>query len=282
MQTDLIRTALARAVLRAVNFRRCSIPHAEFDALHSRFLKAGVLPGSPTSPLSRPGQSHSRRTSVLPTVVDQKETEQPMPTSKTTAGDRDSALCALAAKVAACTRCDELARTRTQTVFGVGNPQARVMFVGEAPGADEDRLGEPFVGRAGQMLNRIIIACGWTRDDIYICNVLRCRPPDNRHPSPDEADNCREYLDGQIDIVKPEFIVCWGILRGPEPVEVHGLDRQDAPTLVFVRSCTRAVHLPSQLSVAESGGQASSLGRHEVAARRDGPQAPCGFRVIGR
>lgn len=84
------------------------------------------------------------------------------------------------------------------------------MFIGEAPGADEDRTGIPFVGRAGQLLTKIIEACGWSRDDIYICNVLRCRPPENRTPSEDEAANCREYLDGQIAIVDPEYIVCWG------------------------------------------------------------------------
>jgi uracil-DNA glycosylase len=124
--------------------------------------------------------------------------------------DRQAQLCALAQVVAACTRCTELAKTRKQTVFGVGNPQARVMFIGEAPGADEDRLGEPFVGRAGQLLNRIIAACGWNREDVYICNILRCRPPENRTPLPAEAANCREYLDGQIGIVQPEYIVCWG------------------------------------------------------------------------
>ena len=117
---------------------------------------------------------------------------------------------ALAARVAACTRCEELARTRRQTVFGVGNADARVMFIGEAPGADEDAQGEPFVGRAGQLLNRIIAACGWKREDIYICNILRCRPPGNRTPTLQEAQNCREYLDGQITIVNPEYIVCWG------------------------------------------------------------------------
>jgi len=124
--------------------------------------------------------------------------------------DRTAALCALAERVATCTRCEALAQTRTQTVFGVGNPHARVMFIGEAPGADEDRQGEPFVGRAGQLLNRIIVACGWKREDVYICNILRCRPPENRTPLPVEAENCREYLDGQISIVRPEYIVCWG------------------------------------------------------------------------
>ena len=124
--------------------------------------------------------------------------------------DRVGRLAAVALRVAACTRCDELARTRKQTVFGVGNPQARVMFIGEAPGADEDAQGEPFVGRAGQLLNRIIAACGWQRSDLYICNILRCRPPGNRTPEPHEAANCREYLDAQIEIVDPEYIVCWG------------------------------------------------------------------------
>jgi uracil-DNA glycosylase len=124
--------------------------------------------------------------------------------------ERVSGLKVLQEKVKACTRCSELASTRTQTVFGVGNPQARIAFVGEAPGADEDAQGEPFVGRAGQLLNDIIKACRITREELYICNVLRCRPPGNRLPSPEEAGNCREYLDGQLAIVNPEYIVCWG------------------------------------------------------------------------
>ena len=125
-------------------------------------------------------------------------------------GSRDSRLAALAARVAKCTRCQELATTRQQTVFGVGSPNARVMFIGEAPGADEDEQGEPFVGRAGQLLTKIIGACGWTREELYICNILRCRPPGNRAPAPEEANNCREYLNGQIAIINPEYIVCWG------------------------------------------------------------------------
>ena len=123
---------------------------------------------------------------------------------------RIAGLAALQACVKDCTRCPELATTRTQTVFGVGNPEAKIMFVGEAPGADEDAQGEPFVGRSGQLLNDIIKACRMRREDIYICNVLRCRPPSNRLPSPVEAANCREYLDGQIAHVNPDYIVCWG------------------------------------------------------------------------
>jgi DNA polymerase len=103
-----------------------------------------------------------------------------------------------------------LADTRIQTVFGVGNPEARIMFVGEAPGADEDRLGEPFVGAAGQLLNKILVASHLKREDVYICNILRCRPPSNRTPAIEEAANCREYLDAQIEIVEPDYIVCLG------------------------------------------------------------------------
>lgn len=124
--------------------------------------------------------------------------------------ERISGLAILAEQVKGCTRCPELASTRTQTVFGVGNPQAKILFVGEAPGADEDAQGEPFVGKSGQLLNDIVKACRLRREDIYICNVLRCRPPGNRLPAPDECANCREYLDGQIAHVNPEYIVCWG------------------------------------------------------------------------
>jgi DNA polymerase len=114
------------------------------------------------------------------------------------------------ALVAACTRCDELAATRTQTVFGVGNPRARLCFLGEAPGADEDAQGEPFVGRAGQLLSRIIEACTLSRGDVYILNVLKCRPPGNRTPLPQEVTNCRGFLDRQLAQIRPEFICCLG------------------------------------------------------------------------
>ena len=119
-------------------------------------------------------------------------------------------LSTIRAAVAQCVRCTELAATRTQTVFAAGDPDARIMFVGEAPGADEDRQGEPFVGAAGQLLNKIITACRLTREEIYICNILKCRPPGNRNPTTNEANNCREYLDAQIACVRPDYIVCWG------------------------------------------------------------------------
>jgi DNA polymerase len=113
-------------------------------------------------------------------------------------------------EVAGCVKCPQLAAARTQTVFGVGNPQARLCFFGEAPGADEDRQGEPFVGRAGQLLTKIIEACTLKREDVYILNVLKCRPPENRTPLPDEVVNCRGYFERQFDILKPEFICCLG------------------------------------------------------------------------
>jgi DNA polymerase len=124
--------------------------------------------------------------------------------------EKQAALNVVAQSVSACVKCQDLASSRTQTVFGVGNPDAKLLFIGEAPGADEDRAGEPFVGRAGKLLNDIINACKLKREDVYICNILRCRPPGNRNPGPIEASNCREFLDAQIAIVKPEYIVCWG------------------------------------------------------------------------
>lgn len=154
---------------------------------------------------------------AIPTTsIDQAEqvaqtAQQDFRSEKPLARDqRIAELQVLSQQVANCTRCTELAETRTQTVFGVGNPEARLVFIGEAPGADEDAQGEPFVGKAGQLLNKIIEAMKLTREEIYICNILRCRPPGNRLPSPQEAGHCREYLDGQLGIIKPEYIVCWG------------------------------------------------------------------------
>jgi DNA polymerase len=121
--------------------------------------------------------------------------------------------------VRGCTACSELASTRTQTVFGVGPATARLCFLGEAPGADEDRLGEPFVGRAGQLLDRIIEACGLKRSEVYILNVLKCRPPGNRNPAPDEAANCRGFLERQLELVDPEFVCCLGAVAAQNFLE---------------------------------------------------------------
>jgi DNA polymerase len=122
----------------------------------------------------------------------------------------DASLDVIQEEVAACTRCSELAGTRTQTVFGVGDPNARLCFLGEAPGADEDRTGVPFVGRGGQLLTKIIEACRLKREDVYILNMIKCRPPGNRNPLPTELTNCRRFLDRQLDLIRPEFICCLG------------------------------------------------------------------------
>ena len=122
-----------------------------------------------------------------------------------------------------CTRC-KLHKTRTNIVFGVGSPEARMMFVGEAPGEDEDLQGYPFVGKAGQLLTKMIEAMGLGREDVYICNTVKCRPPNNRNPEPDELLACEPFLKGQLGAVKPEAIVTLGkfaaqaLLREQTPI----------------------------------------------------------------
>ena len=125
-------------------------------------------------------------------------------------GSAAAALAAIREDIGDCTRCKLHGLGRTQIVFGVGNPTADLMFVGEAPGADEDIQGEPFVGRAGQLLTKIIEAIGLRREDVFIANVLKCRPPGNRNPEPDEVVQCEPFLLRQIDVVKPKVIVALG------------------------------------------------------------------------
>lgn len=131
-------------------------------------------------------------------------------------GGASSKLAALRETISACRKCEHLAASRTQTVFGAGNPEADLMFVGEAPGADEDKRGEPFVGRAGELLAKIINAMGLSRDDVYIANVLKCRPdmppnaPGNRPPTPLEMQRCLPYLREQIAVIQPRVLVALG------------------------------------------------------------------------
>jgi len=110
----------------------------------------------------------------------------------------------------ACTKCRELSRCRQNVVFGVGNQQAEMMYIGEPPGADEYEQGEPYVGRAGQLLTKIIEAMGLKREEVYIANVLKCRPPENRKPLPDEMTNCLPFLLRQIELIQPKIIVALG------------------------------------------------------------------------
>jgi DNA polymerase len=123
--------------------------------------------------------------------------------------DRGARLAEVAAILEGCARCPLHAQRRT-IVFGVGDPHARLVFVGEGPGADEDRQGEPFVGAAGQLLTKIIKAIGLEREEVYICNVVKCRPPGNRTPEPDEQATCSPFLERQLEIISPEVIVALG------------------------------------------------------------------------
>ena len=134
---------------------------------------------------------------------------------------RSSELEILSNQVSGCVRCEELASCRTRTVFGVGNPAARLCFLGEGPGAEEDRQGVPFVGAAGQLLDKIIEACGLQRDDVYIMNCVKCRPPGNRNPESAELDQCWPYAVGQLEILQPEFICCLGSVAAKTLLETH-------------------------------------------------------------
>jgi DNA polymerase len=123
--------------------------------------------------------------------------------------DKSRAMAEFAEEVAPCKLC-KLHRGRTQTVFGVGSPDANLVFIGEAPGRDEDLQGEPFVGRAGRLLNDILAAIHFRREEVYICNILKCRPPENRDPEREEVEACEPYLKRQLDILEPNLICCLG------------------------------------------------------------------------
>lgn len=129
----------------------------------------------------------------------------------------------LNAKINTCMKCG-LGKLRNNFVFGVGNPNADVVVIGEAPGADEDAQGEPFVGRAGQLLNKILEATGFKREEVFILNILKCRPPGNRNPAPDEAELCRPYLDKQLKLINPKLLLLLGkvasetLLKTKEPL----------------------------------------------------------------
>jgi DNA polymerase len=174
------------------------------------YLQAGVQFVGPVEPLQLRTEEQNMSESLF-SEVEEPNTNDPE--------QRRIALDVVRETVSKCERCPELCSTRTQTVFGVGPIGAEILFVGEAPGADEDRQGEPFVGAAGQMLNRIIAASELKREEIYICNILRCRPPGNRQPKPVEAKNCREFLEKTIELIAPKYIVTWGAVASQNLLE---------------------------------------------------------------
>jgi uracil-DNA glycosylase len=173
---------------------------------HLDTLKAGGVEWVPNAPA--PSAAKSRRAAAPTASLFDGPADAPATTLDP--DQRRHELTVLAGKVSKCVRCAELASTRTQTVFGEGALDADICFIGEAPGADEDATGRPFVGAAGQLLNRIITACGMKREEVYICNILRCRPPGNRLPLPHEAANCREWLEKTLEMVRPKYICALG------------------------------------------------------------------------
>jgi uracil-DNA glycosylase len=153
--------------------------------------------------------SHGVQEPGIPKLISFNELA-PLPQSSIPAAEREAALQAIRDEIGDCTRCPLAYAGRRNIVFGDGNPGARLMFVGEGPGADEDASGIPFVGKAGQLLNNMIGAMGLKREEVYIANIVKCRPPANRVPEPVEANTCTQFLVKQIDVVRPEVIVALG------------------------------------------------------------------------
>jgi DNA polymerase len=148
-----------------------------------------------------------------PLMAAKKKIETPAPLKKSPAIEAWSSaadIVDLNKQICNCLKCG-LGKTRIKFVFGVGNPNADLMVIGEAPGADEDEQGEPFVGRAGQLLTKILEAIQFKREEVYIANILKCRPPNNRKPNPDEVEQCEPYLIKQIELIKPKLILCVGL-----------------------------------------------------------------------
>ena len=183
---------------------------------------AGTEAAKADSNRARPSSAPSQPTFLRPSGLEEESS------SPISLADRRKQLEVLAAEVKPCTRCPELAATRTQTVFGDGQPGAELCFIGEAPGADEDAQGLPFVGAAGQLLNKIIAACGLKREEVYICNILKCRPPGNRTPLPNEADNCRGFLEGSSISSSQSTSFAWRLDRGQVPSQSHDIARRAA------------------------------------------------------
>jgi DNA polymerase len=163
----------------------------------------------------------ARKSAAVATVVDQNIFEVLTPKPEQGATDPVSALKLIREDLGDCTRCKLHKQGRKQIVFGVGNPRAELMFVGEGPGADEDTQGEPFVGRAGQLLNNMIKAMGIRREDVYIANVVKCRPPGNRTPERDECDTCSPFLMRQIAVIKPKVVVALGAVSAKNLLAIN-------------------------------------------------------------
>jgi DNA polymerase len=201
-------------------------PVARTTPIHAPTSPPASIPAS--TPTATPTATSTATSTATPTATT-TATTTPASTSTSTAyslndkGCGSQPLLAIRQELGDCRRC-KLAGGRTHLVFGVGNPKAELMFVGEGPGADEDQQGEPFVGKAGQLLTKMIEAMGYRREQVYIANVVKCRPPGNRNPEPDEIEACEPFLRRQIEAVRPKVIVALGkfaaqtLLRSTIPI----------------------------------------------------------------
>lgn len=173
-----------------------------------------------TSPADQPSAPARPRASAAPARLapggSSAGLEGPYPGESLAEADRATQLQTLQSEVEACKRCEILSQCRTQTVFGEGDVQPRVVFFGEGPGADEDRTGRPFVGKAGQLLTKMIEACKLRRESVYILNTVKCRPPGNRNPEAEELENCRDFYERQLNVLRPEYIICLGAVSAQE------------------------------------------------------------------
>lgn len=215
------------------NFQRCGLRRVQRGAASEALLDAvdRVMGASEEAPsaASAPAVSESQQVAA-PAPSAKVETKAPPATPKQWSlpvledAERERRLTALSAEVKQCRSCTEIVNFRQQTVFGCGPVRPKICFMGEAPGADEDRQGEPFVGRAGQLLTKIIGAMQLKREEVFILNALKCRPPQNRTPVPEEIDHCRGYVESQLEVLQPEYLVCLGavavqsLLQTKQPV----------------------------------------------------------------
>ncbi len=175
-----------------------------------RSKQPGTTQPTTAQPATTPPPAANAPAKPVPLAGNSDPSDAVYPGPSLPAEQRADRLAAWAETVSRCTRCEVLAKCRNQTVFGEGNVTPRIVFFGEGPGRDEDLSGRPFVGKAGQLLTKMIQACKLDRQDVYIMNTVKCRPPNNRNPEPSEVENCREYFETQLNLLRPEYIVCLG------------------------------------------------------------------------
>jgi uracil-DNA glycosylase family 4 len=220
MQSPHIRRALAERIRYYNELGIYDFYRRDRNEALSESVTTDVEPESNSQPELREEMS-PRKSAVVAKPADHNMFEVLTPKPEQSVTDPIAALKLIREDLGDCTRCKLHQQGRKQIVFGVGNPEADLMFVGEGPGADEDAQGEPFVGRAGQLLNNMIKAMGLRREEVYIANVVKCRPPGNRTPERDECDTCSPFLMRQIAVIKPKVIVALGAVSAKNLLAIN-------------------------------------------------------------